>query len=102
VIEFLEHTFEKAGLVATVFAAFGAFVVHSIKALWEQNQGLHSQIEANHREYVAALTSIQEKRIEDAQRVGDRLIEHSSKLEKTADRLVGKLDTMIQIGKGRA
>lgn len=100
-IEFVERVFERAGFVAAVFAAFGVFVVHSIRALWAQNQGLHTQIEANHREYVAALTSIQERRIEDAQKVADRLIEHSSKLEKTADRLVGKLDTMIQIGKGR-
>jgi ABC-type multidrug transport system fused ATPase/permease subunit len=99
--EFFGTVLEKAGFVALLFFAFGVFVVHSIRALWAQNQELHAQIATNHREHVSAMTLIQERRIEDAHKVADRLIEHSSKLEKTADRLVGKLDTMIQIGKGR-
>ena len=84
--DFLDGVMQKGGVVAVIFLLVLIASGFLFRMLWNQNQCLHKQ-----------LAELQEKRLEDALKMHERMADHTVAIDHAMGRLTSSLDTLIQL-----
>jgi hypothetical protein len=86
--QFLSDVLQEGGAVAALFFLLLIACGIGFRALWQQNQGLHLQMSA-----------LQEKRLEDALRMHDRMALHAEQIDQAMARLTSSLEVLITLSR---
>jgi hypothetical protein len=110
---------ETGGVVAViqVMVLLGGGIF--IRWFWAENQRLHAKIEATledhagrmalnqsaHADHVAKLqtqyNALQERRVAEAQRVTEQVVQHVTNVDRTMEKLEASLDVLIELSSKR-